>query len=256
MTGLRRRALAHREPPRSADLRHPPRYLLHPLRPAARAVVRTRLDVRLHGAENVPAGGPVILASNHIGAVDGPVLAIFSPRPVHALTKQEMFAGAAGPFLHASGQIRLDRFHPDPGAVKACLGVLRDGGVVGIFPEGTRGAGDLQRFKHGAAYLALVTGAPVVPVTILGTRAPGEDKYATPPRHAVVDLVYGPAWQVPAARWPRRKEQVAVASAALQAHMQAALAAALASTGRELPGPLPPGTPGADEPPDPARGAA
>ena len=57
--------------------------------------------------------------------------------------------------------------------MKTCLRVLRDGGVVGIFPEGTRGAGEFDRFHRGAAYLALVTGAPVVPVVILGTREPG-----------------------------------------------------------------------------------
>ena len=115
----------------------------------------------------------MILASNHIGIIDGPLLAVFSPRPVHALTKQEMFEGRLGRFLRASGQIPLDRFHADPGAIRSCLRVVRDGGVAGIFPEGTRGDGELHRFHHGAAYLALVTGAPVVPVTMLGTRPPG-----------------------------------------------------------------------------------
>ena len=248
----RRSARVHREPPRSDDRRHPPRYLLHPLRPLFRVVVRRRFDVRVHGAAYVPARGPVILASNHIGAVDGPLLAGFSPRPVHALTKQEMFAGARGPFLHAAGQIRLDRFHPDPGAIKDCLGVLRDGGVVGIYPEGTRGAGDLTRFQNGAAYLALVTGAPVVPVIVLGTRAPGQDKHATPPAHGVVDLTFGPPWSVPAVGWPRRKARVAEASASLQAHMREVLADTLVSTGRELPGPLPApvGGPVTEEPHD------
>ena len=110
---------------------------------------------------------------NHIGVADGPLLAAFAPRPVHALTKYEMFAGKLGGFLHGSGQIPLDRFHTDPAAVKSCLRVLRDGRAVGIFPEGRRGTGDLERFHRGAAYFALVSGAPVVPVAILGTREPG-----------------------------------------------------------------------------------
>lgn len=235
----RRSQPVHRQLPRTDDLRRPARFLLYPLQPLARRLVGRRYGVRVHGAERVPDRGPVILAANHIGAMDGPLLVICSPRHVHALTKQEMFAGAAGPFLHAAGQVRLDRFHPDPGAIKACVGVLRDGGAVGIFPEGTRGAGDLERFKHGAAYLALVTGAPVVPVMLLGTRAPGQDKHAMPPRHGPIDVVFGPSWQVPALPWPRRKAQVAEAAAALQAHMRVALDDALALTGYSLPGPLP-----------------
>ena len=55
--------------------------------------------------------GPVIFAANHVGVVDGPLLAIFAPRPVHALTKVEMFRGRLGRFLRASGQMPLDRFH-------------------------------------------------------------------------------------------------------------------------------------------------
>ena len=83
---------------------------------------------------------------------------------MHALTKKEMFDGRLGRFLLTSGQVPLDRFHSDPGAVKTCLRVLRDGGAVGIFPEGSRGGGEFDRFHRGAAYLGLVSGAPIVPV--------------------------------------------------------------------------------------------
>ena len=89
-------------------------------------------------------------------------------------------------FLLAAGQIRLDRFHADPAGVKTCLRVLRDGLTVGIFPEGSRGSGTLERFHRGAAYFALVTGAPVVPVTLFGTREPGAGSNALPRRGAVV----------------------------------------------------------------------
>ena len=66
------------------------------------------------------------------------------PRPVHALTKQEMFQGCTGRFLRPSGRSRSTGSTPTPTAVKACLRVLRDGGVVGIFPEGSRGDGELR----------------------------------------------------------------------------------------------------------------
>ena len=240
----------HHELPRSDGSRHPPRVLLHPLRPLARTLVRRRFDVHLHGAEQVPATGPVIFTSNHVGVVDGPLLAIFAPRPVHALTKVEMFGGSLGRLLLASGQIPLDRFRPDPAAVKSCLRVLRDGGAVGVFPEGRRGGGALDRFHRGAAYFALVTGAPVVPVIMLGTREPGAHTDSLPAAGGVVDLVFGTPHSFEPTPWPRTKEQVEHASMLLREHMLVHLDQARASTGRSLPGPLP----AIEVEPDPATG--
>jgi len=221
--------------------RHPSTRLLTSLRPAAQRIIRSRWPVRVHGAEGVPEAGPVILASNHVGLIDGPLLAIFAPRPVHALTKEEMFSGRLGRFLDAAGQIPLHRFGPDPAAIKSCVRVLRDGGVVGIFPEGTRGDGELHRFHHGAGYLALVTGAPVVSVTMLGTRASGAGSSSLPPKGGEIDVVFGTAWQTRPVPWPRTREHVRATSALLREHMLSDLARALELTGRSLPGPLPAG---------------
>lgn len=227
--------------PRTDSTRRPPTWLLRGGRPVGRFLVRRRFGVRIHGVEHVPTRGPVILAGNHIGIIDGPLLAAFSPRPVHALTKIEMFTGRTGRFLTAAGQIPIDRFAPDPAAIRTCVRVLRDGCVVGIFPEGTRGAGDLGRFHRGAAYLALVAGAPVVPVSLIGTRAPGGHTDSLPPKGSTVDIVYAAPYRLQVSPWPRTKEQVGQASVLLRRHMLAALDDALALTGRELPGPLPPG---------------
>lgn len=243
---------AHRGRPRSDGVPHPARYLLHPARPVARWLVRRRHDVQVVGADRVPARGPVIFCANHIGVADGPLLASFAPRPVHALTKVEMFGGKLGRFLLASGQVPLDRFHPDPRAVKTCLRVLRDGGGVGIFPEGRRCEGELKRFHRGAAYLALVSGAPVVPVTIFGTRAPGGHMDDLPPRGGRIALAFGEPWQVPAQPWPRTREQVEHSSLLLREHMRDQQAVARTSTGLELPGPLP----ATEVEPDPATGVS
>ena len=84
--------------------------------------------------------------------------------------------------------------------MKTCLRVLEDDGVIGIFPEGSRGAGELELFKGGAAYLALVSGAPVVPVSLFGTREPGQDSHSRPARGAPpVEIVFGEPWRVEAA---------------------------------------------------------
>jgi 1-acyl-sn-glycerol-3-phosphate acyltransferase len=246
-----RNAAAHHELPRSDRAKGSPRYLLYsPLRPLARWLIRRRYDVRVHGTAHVPTRGPVIYASNHVGVVDGPLLAIFAPRPAHALTKEEMFKGLLGWLLIRSGQIPLDRFHSDPGAVKTCLRVLRNGGAIGIYPEGSRGPGDLERFHRGAGYLALVSGAPVIPVTMLGSREPGTHHNALPRRGARIDLVFGEAYRIEALPWPRTREQVEKSSLLLREHMLVQLDRARASTGRELPGPLPV----TDVDPDPATG--
>jgi len=240
----------HHHLPASAA-KHPARALIRSLRAPARFVVRRRISVTTHGTEHVPADGPVILASNHVGVADGPLLAIFSPRPVHALTKKEMFDGRLGRFLLSSGQVPLDRFNSDPAAVKACLRVLRDGGVVGIFPEGSRGSGELHRFHRGAAYLALVSGAPIVPVIQFGTREPGAGSGALPKRGGHVDMVYGPPHTFEAMPWPRTKQAVEDASRTLRDVMHAHLDYAKQLTGRTLPGPIPRSK---DQDPDPDTG--
>ncbi len=219
--------------------RHPPTWLLHGGRPTSRWIIRRRYDVRVHGGANMPTHGPVIVAANHTGVIDGPLLAIFSPRPVHALTKEEMFDGRLGRFLRLTGQIPLDRTHTDRSAVRACLHVLEHDGAVGIFPEGNRGAGDLIRFRNGAAYLALVSGAPIVPLMMYGTRPAGGGKDSLPAPKAVVDLVYGPPFHVRPRPWPRTKGLVAATSTLLHEQMRTELEAGLALTGQTLPGPIP-----------------
>jgi len=234
--------------PDLAGVPHPPDRLLGTLRGFAQWLLRRRFAITVQGAEHFPRQGAAIVAANHIGVIDGPLLAIAGPRPAHAWTKREMFEGRARLLLRASGQIPLDRFHPDPRAVRTALRVLADGHVVGVFPEGTRGGGDLGRFHRGAAYLALVSGAPVVPLTFLGTRLPGGSRGSVPPRGTRVDLVYGAPFRVPATPWPRTARQVKETSLALREHMLAGLRDALTHTGQALPGPLPPG----DFEPDPA----
>jgi 1-acyl-sn-glycerol-3-phosphate acyltransferase len=221
----------------ASSTEHPRTRLLGVMRPIAARVMRRRWPVSVHRADLVPADGGVILAANHIGLVDGPLLATFAPRPVHALTKREMFDGFVGAFLRGTGQIPLDRHAADPAAIRAGLRVVRDGGVLGIFPEGTRGNGDLRRFHHGAAYLALVTGAPVVPVTLLGTRA-GDGSQALPPSGDAIDIVFGRPWRTTQQPWPRTREHVAATSVLLRGHMLSELDSALAQTRRSLPEPL------------------
>ena len=238
MTGPLSRTL-HLDLPRTHDAVHPSHRMLRALRPVGRAFFRSQYDVRSHGHEVIERRGPHIIASNHVGLLDGPLLASFAPRPVHALTKKEMFEGRTGVALRLVGQIPLSRHEVDPSAIKDCLRVLRDGGVVAVYPEGTRGAGDFARMRNGVAYLALVTGAPVVPLAIYGTREPGGHLDSVPPKGARFDLVYGSPVYLERQPWPRRQADVRQAAETLRKTFVDHLVEASSITGRELPGPIP-----------------
>ncbi|MET9864307.1 lysophospholipid acyltransferase family protein [Streptomyces smyrnaeus] len=152
---------------------------------------------RVLGAWRVPATGPVILAGNHAHNVDGPMLMGTAPRPVHFLIKKEAFIGPLDPFLRGIGQLKVDRSAADRSAVTDALAVLEAGGVLGIFPEGTRGQGDFAALRGGLAYFALRSGAPVVPVAVLGSadRA-GRLIRALPPLRSRIDVVFGDPFTV------------------------------------------------------------
>jgi 1-acyl-sn-glycerol-3-phosphate acyltransferase len=229
----------HLELPRSVDVSHPAHVMLHRLRPVAAAIVRRRWDLTVRGAEHVPAHGPVVIAANHIGFMDGPLMAIVAPRPVHVLAKHEMYHGSLGTFLSASGQIPVERRGPDPTAVKTALRVLRDGGTVGLFPEGTRGAGEVMSVKPGAAYLAMAAGATVVPLVFLGTRLPGGSTNSVPPARSPFVMSFGPALEVAHRSWPRRQPDTHALSAQIRETLLATLDEARQATGMTLPGPIP-----------------
>jgi 1-acyl-sn-glycerol-3-phosphate acyltransferase len=135
---------------------------------------------RVLGAWKVPPQGPAILAVNHSHNIDGPMLMGTAPRPVHFLIKKEAFIGPLGPFLNGIGQLKVDRAIADRTAITRALGVLQRGGVLGIFPEGTRGDGDFASLRAGLAYFAVRSGAPIVPVAVLGTAEKGEPEEGVP----------------------------------------------------------------------------
>ena len=136
-----------------------------------RVVIRALYGFRALQPGNVPATGAVIVACNHVSYLDPVVLGIGFTRPVTYLAKKELFAiPVLGPIIVGLGVYPLDREAGGVAAVRAALRALKDGRCVGIFPEGTRNlTGDVQG-KGGAALLGALSGAPVVPAAISGTR--------------------------------------------------------------------------------------
>ncbi len=143
--------------------------------PALRAVYRPQVS----GLHNVPRSGPVIIAGNHVSFADEIFTPLAARRQVFYFAKAEYFNSpglrgrAMGAFFHGLGQLPVDRDDPRAaaGSIDSGVEVLRDGQALGIYPEGTRSPdGRLYKFRTGVARLALRSGAPVVPVGLVGTR--------------------------------------------------------------------------------------
>ena len=139
------------------------------LAPVFHAAVRIRTD----GRDNVPRTGPVILAANHRSFLDSMFIPLVVHRRVTFVAKAEYFdAPSTAWFFRGVGQIQIRREggSASEGALAAATDVLRAGGVFGIYPEGTRTRdGKLHRGHTGLARLALRTGAPIVPIGLVGT---------------------------------------------------------------------------------------
>jgi 1-acyl-sn-glycerol-3-phosphate acyltransferase len=186
----------------------------------AHVVMPAGWSVRVHDAHLVPRSGPVILAPNHSGFLDAPLLMGTSPRPIHCLTKKEMFRAPLGWFLLSIGQIPIDRSRPDRTALVRSAAVLDAGRVLVVYPEGRRGSGDFSDVRPGLAWFALRSGAPVVPVISIGTGVRGTTVTAVPWPRSRLDVVFGPPVVLPAV--PVRSR---AALEAARARLQAALTA-------------------------------
>ena len=160
------------------------------LRPVGRALFRAAFRLHVEGQEHLPQAGAVLLAGNHTGFLDGPLVWAFSPRPATFLAKSELFAGPLARALGWLGQVPVHRGRPDRTALRTALRVLDDGGAMGVFPEGTRGAGVLEEVSDGLAWLALRSQAPVVPIAVIGT-AQALPKGGRPRLRAPVRIVFG-----------------------------------------------------------------
>ncbi|HEX8803252.1 MAG TPA: lysophospholipid acyltransferase family protein, partial [Acidimicrobiales bacterium] len=168
------------------------------LYPVARAILRPLFQaawrIRVMGRDHLPDRGPAILCPNHTSVLDSFLLPTVLPRRITFVGKAEYLDDWKTRHLFpALGMIPIDRSGGDAAqrALDAAAGVLERGELFGIYPEGTRSRdGVLHKGRTGAARLALRTGAPLVPVGIVGTRQiqPPEAKMPRPFRTCEIRL--------------------------------------------------------------------
>lgn len=137
----------------------------------ARFVLGLICRIEVVGREKVPLEGPVIIAANHLSWLDPPAIGLVLPRPISYIARANLFDNPfLGWLLPRLYVIPVERGSGDLSAVKAAIRALRNGMAFGIFPEGTRSrSGKLQPFKTGTAAIAIRTGAPVLPVAVIGS---------------------------------------------------------------------------------------
>jgi 1-acyl-sn-glycerol-3-phosphate acyltransferase len=174
-------------------------------------VLRLAYRVKVEGRENVPADGPVILAANHRSFLDSLFLPLVIKRRVTFVAKAEYFdSKKTAWFFRGLGQIPIRREggSASEGALMAATDVLERGGVFGIYPEGTRTRdGFTHRGHTGVARLALKTGAPVVPVGLVGTDEAQPTDKKMPRAFKTVTLRFGAP--IDAARYADDAEGIA-----------------------------------------------
>src|SRR5690606_28633356 len=110
--------------------------------------------MRVSGLGRVPASGGLLVVGNHMNLMDGPILFGLMPRRVSVLVKAEAVKGALGWLLRNVGQYAIDRDSPSRDVLLAAMAQLKAGGAIGLFPEGTRGNGDVEQIQAGAGWLA------------------------------------------------------------------------------------------------------
>lgn len=161
LEGLREHALAHGVNPL---VYWPVRALLVPF---------FRLYLRLQGigSEHIPDSGAALLAANHRSFLDPFVIGALTTRPVYYVAKRELFQSRWRAWvLNSLGAFPIDRGASDEQAISTARAILRRGECVVVFPEGTRvRPGPLGAPRRGVGRLALETGAPVVPIAVIGT---------------------------------------------------------------------------------------
>jgi 1-acyl-sn-glycerol-3-phosphate acyltransferase len=137
----------------------------------SKGIAKTFFNYKVIGAENIIEEGPCIIAANHCSFFDPPLVGVACKRAIHYLARKSLLEWPVlGPIFPELNVIPVDRKNADRSALMGAIRVVKNGGAVLIFPEGTRSLdGKIQKAQPGLGMIVAKTGAPVVPVRIFGS---------------------------------------------------------------------------------------
>lgn len=160
-------------------------------------LIRLLARVEVEGLEYIPDQGPYLLVANHLHWLDPPVFAIAFPHRAYVFAAEKWASHwFLGPFLRSLDAIFVHRGEVDRRALRQALSILREGGILGLAPEGTRSkTGAMQRGRSGAAYMAYRMGVPLLPVAAFGQ----EQVFSSLRRfrRARLRIIFGPPFAPP-----------------------------------------------------------
>jgi 1-acyl-sn-glycerol-3-phosphate acyltransferase len=137
------------------------------------SILKPLLKMEIHGADNIPAEGSCVLASNHASFLDPPLIAcaaLKKRRAVRFMARDTLYKSILGTILRNVHTIPLSREKGDVGALRTALKAIKGGNLVSLFPEGTRTPdGELHEPKGGVAFLIAKASVPVIPIYIEGS---------------------------------------------------------------------------------------
>jgi len=164
----------------------------------SKGIAKTFFNYRVIGAKNIIEEGPCVIAANHASFFDPPLAGVACQRAIHYLARKSLLDWPViGGILPELNVIPVDQKNADRSALMAAIRVVRAGGAILVFPEGTRSAdGRLQAAQPGVGMIVAKTGAPVVPMRIFGSfeAFPRNRKF---PRRVTISVVVGKPLQFP-----------------------------------------------------------
>ena len=168
------------------------------LRGLTKLVTFFTMRTTIRGMENFPKQGPAIIVINHLGDADAVLVGASIPTTIDGMGKIELIDEWVGPIMHAYGTIWVHRGRPDRRALRAALDGLAEGRMVALAPEGRQSLiGGLEEGNAGAAFLAMKSGAPIVPIAMTGTENGNIYGHLRRWKRAPVTLTVGKPFHLP-----------------------------------------------------------